>query len=305
MESDSDQRMCVGCGRVPASRCRRLVLRLSWRGLGVLLLLMTASAGAATGPLRFGVLPLQNPVSLAHMFIPLCARLTQALHRPVVFATAPDFTRFMTRADAGRYDIIFLNPYLYRQVHGYHAVVRIKGLPFVGILIVRRHSPIQALTPSALAGRTIAFPDRRAFAATLMVKEYLRARGVVVDRDMRPLYLRNQDSVILAVARGLADLGGTWPWSLDQEPPAVRAQVRILARTPPGPEMPIAVRDTLSAATVRSIRRTLVGLRQSAHGRRILQRLHIPAGFVAVRPGEYAHVPRLLNPCAAPGPAMP
>lgn len=300
MDSGSDRRIFVGSSTAPASRYRRLPLGLRRSGLGLWLVLMAAGAGAVMRPLRFGVLPLQNPVSLAHMFIPLCARLSRALHRPVVFATAPDFTRFMTRANAGRYDIIFLNPYLYRQVRGYRAVVRIKGLPFVGVLIVRRDSPIQTLTAAALAGRTIAFPDRRAFAATLMVKEYLRAHGIVVDRDMRPLYLRNQDSVILAVARGLADLGGTWPWSLDQEPPAVRARVHILARTPAGPEMPIAVRDTLSAATVRIIRRTLIDLRRRTGGRKILRGLHMPAGFVAVRPGAYAHVPRLLNPCAAP-----
>ena len=173
-------------------------------------------------------------------------------------------------------------------------------MPFVGVLITQRHRHFAALTSVALAGRTIAFPDRRAFAATLMVKEYLRARGVIVDRDMKPRYLHNQDSVILAVARGLVDLGGTWPWSLAQEPASVRARIRILARTPPGPEMPIAVRTTLAPATVQAIRMALVDLRQSAAGRTVLRRLYIPAGFVAVRPGEYAHIPRLINPCARP-----
>ncbi|MDA8390928.1 MAG: phosphate/phosphite/phosphonate ABC transporter substrate-binding protein [Gammaproteobacteria bacterium] len=265
-------------------------------GAGAMSIVALASCAAATArPLRFGVLPLQNPVSLARMFIPLCARLTHVLHRPVIFATAPDFARFMTRANAGLYDIIFLNPFLYRHVRGYRAVVRIKGLPFIGIVIVRRGSPIRTLTPKTLTGRTIAFPDRRALAATLMVKEYLRRQGVVVHRIMRPLYLRNQDSVILAVARGLADLGGTWPWSLDQEPRALQAKIRIIARTPAGPEMPIAVRDTLPPATVLAIRRALVGLSDSPAGRKVLSGLHMPAGFVAASPGEYAHIRHLVR----------
>ncbi len=255
---------------------------------------------AAVRPLRFGVLPLQSPVALARLFIPLCAHLAKALHRPIVFATAPDFRRFMARAKRGRYDVVFLNPYLYRQLHGYRAVARIKGVPFIGLLIARRGAAIGPLTPQILKGRSIAFPDPDAFAATLMVKEYLRARGVIVDTEMRPVYLRSQDSVILAVARGLVDLGGTWPWSLDQEPAAIRAEVRILARTPPGPEMPIAVRDSLSPATVRALQKALTGLTGSAAGRRILRRLRIPAGFAIATPSDYAKVPRTLNPCAAP-----
>ena len=261
--------------------------------------MVPASALGALRPLRFGVLPLQNPVSLAHLFIPLCERLAKALGRPVIFATAPDFTRFMTRANDHRYDIIFLNPYLYRQVHGYRAVARIKGLPFRGLLITHRGSRIRSLSPSELAGRTIAFPDRRAFAATLMVKGYLRARGVIVDRDMRPIYLRNQDSVILAVARGLVDLGGTWPWSLAQEPLSIRSQIRILARTKAGPEMPIAVRDSLSGATVKAIVGALVGLNHDPEGVKILQHMGILKGFAVASPRDYANVPRLWNPCAA------
>ncbi len=257
-------------------------------------------ACAATQPLRFGVLPLQSPVALARLFIPLCARLAQALHRPIVFATAPDFRRFMARAKRGRYDIVFLNPYLYRQLHGYRAVARIKGVPFIGLLIARKGVHIGPLTPRNLAGRSIAFPDPEAFAATLMVKELLHAHGLIVDTEMRPVYLRSQDSVILAVSRGFVDLGGTWPWSLDQEPAAIRARIRILARTPPGPEMPIAVRDTMAPATVRALQKALIGLTGSPAGRAILRRMHIPDGFAIASPRDYAHIPRLLNPCAAP-----
>ncbi len=270
----------------------------------VVLGLLGGPVGAAAGlrPLRFGVLPLQSPVALARLFIPLCARLAKALHRPIVFATAPDFRRFMARAEKGRYDVVFLNPYLYRRLHGYRAVARIKGVPFIGLLITRRGRHIGPLDPRNLAGRTIAFPDPDAFAATLMVKEYLRSHGVIVDTEMRPVYLRSQDSVILAVARGLVDLGGTWPWSLDQEPAAIRAKVRILARTKPGPEMPIAVRDNLPPATVHALQAALIGLTKSAAGRAILQRMRIPAGFAIATPREYANIPRLLNPCAAPPP---
>ncbi len=287
--------MWTGGKRIRARTAGRRSVRACLGGAVLVCGILAGSACAARRPLRFGVLPLQNPVSLAQMFIPLCAQLTHVLHRPVIFATAPDFERLLARANAGRYDILFLNPYLYDRLHGYRAVVRIKGLPFVGIIIVRRGSPIRTLTPRVLAGRSIAFPDRRALAATLMVKEYLRRRGVIVHTLMRPLYLHNQDSVILAVARGLADVGGTWPWSLDQEPRAIRGQIRIVAHTRAGPEMPIAVRRTLPPGLIRAIRQALTGLRASASGRRVLNGLHMPGGFVAVHPGEYAHMRRFTR----------
>lgn len=52
---------------------------------------------------------------LAPFFMPLCARLAKVQHRPVIFASAPDFRRFMMRAKAGGCDTLFLNPYLYRR----------------------------------------------------------------------------------------------------------------------------------------------------------------------------------------------
>lgn len=273
-------------------------------GLAALLLLgspLTAAA-APPRPLVFGVLPLQSPVLLAHMFIPLCRRLSRVLQRPVVFATAPDFTRFTKRARHGRYDLIFTNPYLYRQTTGYRAVARIKGLPFVGLLITRRGTGRVPLRVAALRGRSIAFPDPRAFAATLMVERYLRARGIVVARDMRPVYLRTQDSVILAVARGLVDYGGTWPWSLAHTPADIRTRIAVVARTAAEPEMPVAVRSDLPAPLAQRIAAALIALKEDRPGRRVLRGLGIPEGFVAARPSDYAHIPNYANAPAGKGP---
>jgi len=55
-------------------------------------------------------------VSLAHLFIPLCERLAKPLGRPVIFATTPDFMRFMTQANDHRYDIIIVTDGLRRPI---------------------------------------------------------------------------------------------------------------------------------------------------------------------------------------------
>ncbi|HET9123043.1 MAG TPA: PhnD/SsuA/transferrin family substrate-binding protein, partial [Acidiferrobacteraceae bacterium] len=135
-----------------------------------------------------------------------------------------------------------------------------------------------------------------AFAATLLVRQYLRARGVHVRRDMKPVYLGTQDSVILAVARGLVDVGGTWPWSLAAEPASVRSRIQVLGATPPAPQMPIAVSATLmehDPRTVAALRQALLALPRDVRGRRLLLRLGLPEGFTRARPGDYRAVPVL------------
>ncbi len=264
-------------------------------GLAASLLLFTCATAAARGPryYRFGVLPLQSPTMLAGMFLPLTDALQHALHRPVEFVTAPNFASFMRRVRRHEYDIIYLNPLLYTRAHrwGYHVIVKVAGEPFTGILVVRHGSPIHALVPGSLpAGLRIGFPDPNAYAATIMTRQFMQARGIHVNRDMKVKYFGSQDSALMAVYYGMVDIAGTWPPSLRSMPRNVRHSLRVIAQTPPQPQMPIAVRDSMPAPEVRRIRRLLTHLTATADGREVLHHLGFSRGFVAARNSEYRGV---------------
>ncbi len=244
-------------------------------------------------PYRFGVLPLQSPNKLASMFLPLAKVLEHRLHRPVQFVTAPSFSVFMQRVAQREYDIVYLNPMLCAEAQksGYHAVVKIAGEPFTGILVVRRDSNITELAAHHLPpGLRLGFPDPGAFAATVMTRRYLETRGIKVDKDFKVKYFGSQDSVLMALYSGLVDIAGTWKPSLRSMPKDVRHALRIVAETPPQPQMPIAVRDDMSAGDAKTVAEVLVDLSNTPDGRRILRGMELPQGFVLANDSEYAKV---------------
>ncbi|AKH19066.1 phosphate/phosphite/phosphonate ABC transporter substrate-binding protein [Sedimenticola thiotaurini] len=271
--------------------------KYGWLAL-LLSLLLPGALPAATpepGHLRFGVLPLQSPTKLAGMFLPLTGYLEQQLDHPVQFVTSGSFNTFMEKVSRREYDIIYLNPMLYSRArqYGYRVIAKVASEPFTGILVVRRDGPIQSLSAESLpAGLRIGFPDPGAYAATVMVREYLRSIGIDVDRQLQVQYFGSQDSAILALHNGLVDVTGTWRPSLRSMPRAVRDDLRIIAETPPQPQMPIAVRDDLPADQIERLSRALTGLAGSEQGQAIVRRLGFKRGFEAARDEEYREVSR-------------
>ncbi|MHB9116808.1 MAG: phosphate/phosphite/phosphonate ABC transporter substrate-binding protein [Burkholderiales bacterium] len=244
-------------------------------------------------PYRFGVLPLQSPNKLAAMFLPLTKVLEERLHRRVQFVTAPSFSAYMQRVARREYDFLYLNPLLCGQARqsGYHVVAKVAGEPFTGILVVRRDSRITEIDANRLPpGMRLGFPDPGAYAATVMTRRYLENRGIPVDKFFQVKYFGSQDSALMALYSGLVDIAGTWKPSLRSMPKDIQHALRIVAETPPQPQMPIAVRDDTPADDAQAVAEVLVGLSRTAEGRRILRGMELPQGFVASGDGEYAGV---------------
>jgi phosphonate transport system substrate-binding protein len=270
-------------------------LRASLMSVLLLCLAGGSAGGGADRHYRLGVLPLQSPTKLAGMFIPLVALVEDALGHPVQFVTAPSFSRFMDRVAQRQYDIIYLNPLLYAQArsYGYHAVAKVAGEPFTGILVARRDSRLQLDDPASLPkGLRIGFPDPEAYAATVMTRQYLRKLGIDVDKQFQVEYFGSQDSALLALHAGLVDLVGTWRPSYRSMPPSIRDDLQVIAETPPQPQMPVAVRDDMPAAESRRLVSLLTHLDDSKAGRRALEALGFRQGFAVARDDEYLDIGR-------------
>lgn len=264
-------------------------------GLLLLLLWTTAASAAEAEYYRLGVLPLQSPTKLAGMFSPLVGLMEQELDRPVQFVTAPSFSAFMDRVARREYHVIYLNPLLYTEARaaGYRAVAKVAGEPFTGILVVRGDSSIRTLDPERLPrGLRIGFPDPGAYAATVMTRQYMESLGIHVDEWFQVEYFGSQDSALLALHAGLVDIIGTWRPSFRSMPEAVRSELRIIAETPPQPQMPVAVRDDVPAADVRQLVALLTGLGGRTDGRVALERLGFLQGFDPATDSEYREVGR-------------
>lgn len=242
---------------------------------------------------RFGVLPLQSPTKLAAMFMPLANELQRAISTPVQFITAPSFSRYMARVNHREYDIIYLNPLTYTEARkaGYRVIAKVAQEPFTGILVVRKNGPLHDLDPHHLpAGLSLGFPDPNAFAATVMTRQYMQNHGIDVDHQFRVHYFGSQDSALMALYSGLVDIIGTWRPSLRSMPDTVRKDLRIIAETPPQPQMPIAVRDTMSKDDIQRIKKCLLNLTHTIDGRKALSALGFKNGFVSANDNEYLGV---------------
>lgn len=269
--------------------------KFDWSAVLLVLLLACAPPAVTAEPdyLRFGVLPLQSPTKLAGMFLPLTEYLGRQLGHAVQFVTSGSFTAFMDKVARREYDIIYLNPMLYSRSrqYGYRVIAKVASEPFTGILVVRKNGPIQSLSAETLpTGLRIGFPDPGAYAATVMVRDYLESIGIDVDRQLQVQYFGSQDSAILALHNGLVDITGTWRPSLRSMPQAVRNDLRIIAETPSQPQMPIAVRDDLPAEQIEQIYRALIGLTGSEQGQAIVRRMGFRRGFEAAVDEEYQEV---------------
>lgn len=192
----------------------------------------TSQSGSEPAKVReiiFGVVPQQAPSQIIRNWSPFAREMSKRTGWKWTVKTAPSIPEFERRCLAGRYDVAYMNPYHYTvfaQKPGYKAFARQKDKKIRGILVVRKDSPINALTE--LADKRAAFPSPAAFAASVVTRTYLRNEGIKVDVS----YANSHDSVYTNVAQGIQDVGGgvlrTWKATNVK----VRAQLRILWTSP-------------------------------------------------------------------------
>ncbi|NNN05545.1 MAG: phosphate/phosphite/phosphonate ABC transporter substrate-binding protein [Elusimicrobia bacterium] len=223
----------------------------------------------------FGVVPQENLAVLSRLWLPLLDVLAQKTGVKIQFETAPSIEEFNARCRQGRYDFIYVNPYVYVQdgrAAGYAAFAREAGRMH-GILVVARKSPIRRVAD--LKGKRIAFPDPQSFGGTFLNKQLLKASGLDLERDVSVSYLSSHDDAYQAVLNGLSDAAGGVPRTFGLLPPQARARLRVLARTPGVTTLPFAAQRRVPAAAVESVARALTGLADDERGRKLLEAVGI------------------------------
>lgn len=232
---------------------------------------------------RLGVIPWQSPSRLANMFLPLANSLEKGLSHPVQFITAPSYRQFVERLEARDYHIAYLNPLLYPKARaaGYRVVARLAGEGMNGILVTRGDQVMESLAVTVRSRRLrLALPSAEAYSA-LVLREHLAAMGLSLN-DFDVEYFGSQDSALLAVHSGRADVSGTCLPSLRSMPSLVREELRIVEQTAPQAPMLLVVRDDLPMPVTDALVHTLEGLNSHEPGREVLRNLGFYEGFVAV-----------------------
>jgi phosphonate transport system substrate-binding protein len=232
--------------------------------------------------ISFGIVPKQAVTEMARLWTPVLAYLSQKTGYSIQFRSAPDIRTFENRVEAGEYDFAYFNPLHYStyRVNGYDAIAREKDVELTGIVVVRKSSALQELKD--LDGTTVAYPSSTAFAATVLPTMFLKQLGVGVT----PKYVSSHESVYRTVAHGLYPAGGGIMKTYEQVDPAVRAQLRVLWKSPSFTPHPVAAHQRVPRHVVQLVRDALTAMAKDPHGTAILKASGLK-GFIATKDSDY------------------
>ena len=245
----------------------------------------------------FAIVPQQSAKRLAQLWTPIFNYLYEETGVRVQFTTAKNIPEFENQLANGAYDFAYMNPYhftVFNQSPGYRAVARRDKQPIRGILVVRKDTTIKDL--QALEDKRLAFPSPAAFAASVLPRAELKQQNI----QFEPQYVSSHDSVYLSVARGLFVAGGGVKRTLNNAPPEVSEQLKILWETPAYTPHAIAAHPRIDKDIRQKIGDALAQLHTSKRGKALLASIKIKKRLVTAEDSDWDDVRALeidlLNP---------
>jgi phosphonate transport system substrate-binding protein len=274
------------------SRSLRFVIRsLSATAYAVLITaFMHNAANAENVTLSFGISPQKNATELATLWMPVFDWLNKTTGCTLQFATAKDSAIFEQRLAEGAYDLAYMNPYTYTQVHrtaGYEAFAKAKDAQLVGIIVAPKDSAVQKLLD--FKDKTLAFPSPSSFAAAMLTYASLQKAGANITAQ----FVSSHESVYRAVAKGLFPGGGGILKTLNQMEPGVRDQLRIVWTSPPYESHPIAAHPRVAKEILHRIQSAMLHMHEDAQAAAALKAVSFK-GIIAAEDRNYDDI-RALN----------
>lgn len=244
---------------------------------------------AAAQTITVGVVPQQSAAEMAKAWVPLLVYLEERTGLRLNFETAKNIPTFEMRLAKGEYDIAYMNPYHYVVFHaapGYNAFACEKDRKIQGFIVVPKASPATRLED--LAGMTLAFPAPAAFAATILPLAHLKALNIPVT----PTFTSSHDSVYLGVSRGFFPAGGGINRTFENIPQEVRANLRILWKSPFYTPHALAAHPRLRPEITRKLQAALLALDTDPRGRELLAGIGFK-GFEEGRDADWNDIRKL------------
>lgn len=275
---------------------------LLWSGAFAGLL---AAAEAAERPDRLvlGVVPSYYAEKMPETTKPVADMLSQRLGIPVEAFIAPSYMGIVEAMAAGHVDIGFIGALQYVVAHDEFGVevlltvVRDGNATYRAQIVTRSDHPAQTLED--LRGLTIGFGDIGSTSGYLYPATMLSMAGIDPETDIRPMFLKGHDNVILAVLAGDVDAGATFEGAhtllLSNEYPDIAERIRIIALSEDIPYDTISVRPGLPDDLKQAIADALMDMAETEDGLKALQGLFFIDGFVPAKDEDYDPLRRVLE----------
>jgi phosphonate transport system substrate-binding protein len=187
----------------------------------------------------FAVVPQTAATDIHNQWAPFLERLSKDLGITLELRTYPSITEFAKAVLKGSPDFAYMNPYQAMMAKQYVPLIRDKN-HLVGILVVHKGKGINSIRD--LNGKTIAFPDPNAYAASLYLRALLSQKEKI---QFTPIYVKNHSNVYRTVALDKAAAGGGVPKTLTKEPETLRERLTVLYETPGSVSHPISAHSRI------------------------------------------------------------
>ena len=257
----------------------------------LMLCLFPVLATAMTAVYTVAVVP-QFPASVIQRdWTPLLARLGKDIgvrFELKLYSSIPEFEKGFL---AGEPDFVYMNPYhavMARKARNYIPLLREGNRQLVGILVVRKENPVQAVKD--LDGKVVAFPSPNALAASLYMRALLAEKEKI---RINPIYLKTHSNVYRDVLLGKAVAGGGVNKTLKKEPKSLQDVLRILYRTPGIAPHPVCVHPRVPPGVARRFAAAVQALAGEKSGKAMLARVSIPNPILADYHRDYAALEKL------------
>lgn len=212
--------------------------------------------------LRFGLFPLYDAKTMIRLFSPLSDRMEEATGCKIQLFSAPDKETFQRRTLENQYDLVWTSNAFYFDAHdegGWHAIVR--GTPsFCGIVMARKDSGIDVLED--LRGRMIAGISAVSLAGYLFLRNDLADLGLYPREDYQIEFYERSESIPFIIHSGTVDAGVFSEDTLVRSRilGAIRDDLKIIHRSVPIPQFPLAAGPDFDPVLAEKIRAALGGL---------------------------------------------
>lgn len=242
-----------------------------YMSFAVLMTFMSGQIIATKQQFRFGIVPQSSGSKLARTWVPILTYLEEKTGYDLEFATARNIPTFEQRLHDGQYDIAYMNPYHYTQVHataGYQAFAKAKGKRLKGILVVQKDSPYRELKD--LDNKELAFPSN-AFAASQIPRAYFNSIGVNISSK----FVSSHDSVYRNIAKGRYPAGGGVMRTFKNSSPELRKDLRILWTSDGYTPHAFASHPRIPREVIERLQDAMLAMDQDPVGRALLKTIRL------------------------------
>lgn len=272
---------------------------------GVLAAAVLAAAPTGSGappdarePLRFAVLPCTNIEATFKKFHPLLAYVESETGLTLKLVVPADLAAFETATANGQIDLALQDPHTFEataRLFDEASLLQARGLDGStrqsAVVVVRREDDLSDL--AQLRGRSVMFGPRTSSPKWVAAQQLFEARGLDVDRDLKPVNGGCCEDIAFAVALEAVDAGvicdhflrlhDTRQKDLGVDP----AALRVIARTAAVPTRIFAARRGLPPKVVAAVAGALVRLDGSRPGEAGALETAELGGFLRTTRAEY------------------